>query len=249
MKLKYIVFCSIFLILIAGCVKTPGKIDSRSQELTQENSELKEQISGLQSQISDLKIELDEVTKERDEYLKQLDEFYLTKVTGDIDLNYWDRDHIVRALGYYNEKFKSVVWQTYNYRRETEDFYWAFNSSLGFVKDPFFNLRRRDRDTELDFFHFRIERLDLTKNTTFAQETYDSYETDILRESQIDPDLNCFKQTSCRSINVIKCVKDGKDYYGWSEGSFLFTTRFDNRETLNAFEQFYCYPDPYASLL
>ncbi|MCG2718622.1 MAG: hypothetical protein L6408_07310, partial [Nanoarchaeota archaeon] len=109
MKLKYIIFCSIFLILITGCVKTPGKIDSRSQELTQENSELKEQISGLQSQISDLKIELDEITKERDDYLKQLDEFYLTKVTGDIDLNYWDRDHIVRALGYYNEKFKSVV--------------------------------------------------------------------------------------------------------------------------------------------
>lgn len=244
MKLKYLLICFIIIIL-NGCIPTDEKIE----KLQQENIQLKEQIQEFESQISDLKDQLNIITEERNKYLKELDEFYLTKITGDIDLIYWDRDHIIRALGYYNEKFKSAVWQTYEYRRDKKDFYWAFNTSLGFVPDPFFELRRRDRETELDFFHFRVERLDLNYNRTLAQENYDSYVEDVLRESQIDPDLTCYKQTACRGIKVIKCTKDNKDYHSWFEGSHLFTTRFDNREALDAFEEFYCHPDPYASLL
>lgn len=235
--------------------------DSRLIELQEENSELKGEIQDLESQVSDLKSQLTSITEERDGYLKQLDEFYLTKLTGDIDLTNWDREHIVRALSYYNEKFKSTVWHTYDYRMDKKDFYWTQNTSLGFVPDPFFELKRKKKDSEFEFFHLRIERLDLTtevadpntvtfsSNKTRALEKYNEYVDDVLRESQIDPDLKCYQQTTCRDIKVIKCTKDNKNYYSWFEGSHLFTTRFDDREALDAFEEFYCRPDPYASLL
>lgn len=249
MKKRGAIFLCVFILLLSGCVKTSGELNSKIELLKEENSQLKDQIVELESQISALKNQFNTVTEERNRYLKELDDFYLTKVTGDIDLTYWDNDHIVRALSYYNDKFKSAVWQTYTYRRDQKDFYWAFNTSLGFTPDPFFELRRKDKDIELDFFHFRIERLDLNYNKTLAQEKYDSYANDVLRESQIDPDLNCYKQTVCRNIQVIKCTKDNKDYHSWFEGIYLFTTRFDNREALDAFEKFYCRTDPYASIL
>lgn len=246
MKERYwILFCVI--ILLSGCVQQTT--DSGLTDLKEENSKLKSDIKVLEAQITDLKNQLNVANEERDKYLKELDDFYLTKITGTVDLTYWDNDHIVRALGYYNDKFKSAVWQTYEYRRDQKDFFWSFNISLGFTPDPFFELRRKDKDSELDFFHFRVERLDLNYNKTLAQEKYDSYVNDVLAETQIDSDLKCYKQTTCRDIKVIKCTKEGKDYYSWFEGLFLFTTRFDNREALDAFENFYCHTDPYASLL
>jgi len=241
-----ILFCG--LILLSGCVQQT-QTDSGLADLKEENSKLKEDIKELETQITDLKNQLNTVTEERDHYLNELDHFYLTKITGTVDLTYWDNDHIIRALGHYNDKFKSPTWQTYAYRRDQKDFYWTENSSLGFTPDPFFELRREDRGSELDFFHFRIERLNLNKNKTLAQEEYNSYMNEVLAETQIDSDLKCYKQTTCRDIQVIKCVKDNKDYYSWFEGLYLFTTRFDNREALDAFEKFYCHTDPYASLL
>ena len=248
MQFRYFLLCIAILTLLTGCVKDQSEQESRIEQLIDEKSELKDEIADLETKITNLKNTLNDITEERNKYLQQLDEFYLTKITGDIDLVYWDRDHIVRALGHYNEKFKSAVWQTYHYRRDQKDFYWAFNNSLGFVPDPFFELRRRDRETELDFFHFRIERLALNYNQTLAQEKYESYLQDVWREAQIDPDLTCYQQTTCRDIKVVKCSKDNKDYNSWFEGSYLFITRFDGRVALDAFEDFYCRPDPYASL-
>lgn len=241
-----ILFCVI--ILLSGCIQQ-SEIDSSITGLEQENSELKEDVKELETQITSLKNELNTITEERDHYLKELDDFYLTKITGTIDLTDWDNDHIIRALGYYNDKFNSAVWQNYAYRRAEKDFYWTVNNSLGFISDPFFELRRGDRGTELDFFHFRIERLDLTDNKTLAQIVYGSYVGDVFAETQIDSELKCYEQTVCRDVKVIKCTKDNKDYYSWFEGLYLFTTRFDNREALDAFEKFYCHTDPYASLL
>lgn len=236
------------VILLSGCMRPVEETDLGVTAFETENSELKDEITELGAQITNLKNQLNAMTEERNRYLKELDDFYLTKITGTVDLIYWDNDHIVRALGYYNDKFKSATWQTYEYRRDQKDFYWAANTSLGFTPDPFFELRRKDKSSELDFFHFRIERLDLNDNKTLAQEKYDLYVNDVLAESQVDTDLKCYKQTTCRDIKVIKCTKDDKDYYSWFEGLYLFTTRFDNREALDAFEKFYCHPDPYASL-
>jgi len=260
MKIKYLLLSIIILIFLSGCVDTT-KQASKIEQLTDENAELKDQIFELESQVVSLKNNFNEVLEERNDYEKQLDEFYLTKITGDIDLTNWDREHIVRALGYYNDKFKSTAWYSYDYRLDQKDFYWTQNTSLGFVPDPFFELKRKKKDSEFVNFHLRLERLDLTtvvdasnavtfvSNKTVALEKYNEYVDDVLRESQIDLDLTCYKQTSCRDIKVIKCSKDNKNYYSWFEGSHLFTTRFDNREALNAFEEFYCRPDLYASLL
>lgn len=239
MKLRYLLIPFV-IILLSGCIKQT--VDSRITELDEENSQLKEQVSQLDSQISDLKNQLNIVTEERDKYLKQLDEFYLTEITGTVDLIYWDDTDMIRALGDYNEKFKTASWKTYIYRRDKKDFYWQFGGS--FVQDPFFELRRKDQDHELDIFHFRVERLAIGYNRTLAQEEYDLYIQDILKETQIDKDLHCYQQTTCRDIKVIKCTKDDKDYHSWFEGSHLFITRFDDREALDAFEKFYCHSKP-----
>ncbi len=147
-----------------------------------------------------------------------------------------------RALGDYNEKFKNATWEIYVYRRDKKDFYWQFGGE--FVQDPFFELRRKDQDQELDVFHFRIERLAINNNRTLAQEEYEKYFNEVLKETQIDKELSCYQQTTCRDIKVVKCTKEGKDYYSWFEGSHLFSSMFDKREALDAFEQFYCYSQP-----
>ncbi|GAG48955.1 unnamed protein product, partial [marine sediment metagenome] len=194
----------------------------------QENDQLKEQIQDLETQIPDLTKQLTSITEERDEYLKQLDEFYLTKITGTIDLIYWDDTDMVKALGdyLYNAKFKTASWKTYVYRRDKKDFYWQFGGS--FVQDPFFELRRKNQDHELDIFHFRIERLAIDNNRTLAQKEYDKYLQNVLKETQIDKDLTCYQQTTCRDIKIVKCTKDNKNYHSWFEGSHLFTSRFDD---------------------
>lgn len=245
MKLKYLLVCLtiLIIILLSGCVKTPDQLSSEVEELRAANVQLKEEISELESQITNLKNTLNEVTEERDDYLEQLDEFFLTEIKSEVDLIYWTDDEIVRALGNYNKKFNSAVWQTYNYRREEKDFYWAFNTSLGFVPDPFFHLRLKDSDTELDFFHFRIERFALNNNRTLAQEKYEAYRDKVLVEAEADQDLRCYEQTTCRDIKVVKCTKNNQNYHSWFEGSRLFTTRFDDREALDAFEKFYCHPE------
>ncbi len=243
MKLRYYLLICFLVILLSGCRAPPEIVeDTRIVELQKENEELKGMIAELESQISSLKDQLNLVIEERDKYLKELDEFYLTEITGDVDLIYWTDEEIARALGEYNEKFKDAAWKTYTYRREEKDFYWQFDPSLGFVADPFFELRLKDQDSELDVFHFRIERFAIKNNRTLAQEKYDEYLKEVLKESQADLDLRCFEQTTCRDIKVIKCVKDNKDYHSWFEGSRLFTTRFDGREALDAFEKLYCHP-------
>lgn len=242
MKMRYLLLIFVIILLLSGCAKTPEEIDSRVEALTEENSQLKEQISALESQISSLEDQLNTVTEERDEYLKELDEFYLTQITGTVDLVYWDDTDMVRAFGDYNEKFKTASWETYVYRRDKKDFYWQFGGS--FVQDPFFELRRKDQDHELDIFHFRTERLAINNNRTLAQEKYTRYLEVIIRETQIDKDLNCYQQTTCRDIKVVKCTKDNKNYHSWFEGSHLFITRFDDREALDAFEDFYCRSQP-----
>ena len=247
MKFKVLLVFFIILLFLNGCTRLCPS-DSRLEELIRENHGLKEEVAELESQITNLKNALTVVTEERDDYLKQLDEFYLTQITGDVDLIYWDRDHIVKALEYYDEGFKNPRWEVFEYRQDLKDFYWLFNTSLGFVKDPFFELRRKNKGSELSSFHFRVERLTLDYNRSSAQKVYDLYLEDLLRETQIDHDLKCFQQTVCRDVKVIKCTKDNKDYHSWSEGSYLFTTRFDGRQALDAFERFYCHPDPYASL-
>lgn len=240
MKLRYLLVCFI-IILLSGCVQQPP--DVRIDKLQQENSQLKEEVQELETHITNLKNEMNTITEERDEYLKELDEFFLTKIDSDVDLIYWNEDEIVRALGNYNKKFNSAVWQTYTYRREEKDFYWAFNTSLGFVPDPFFHLRLKDSDTELDFFHFRVERFALNNNRTVAQEKYEDYLKKVVIEDTADKDLHCYKQTTCRDIKVVKCTKNNQNYHSWFEGSRLFTTRFDDRVALDAFEKFYCHPE------
>lgn len=240
MKLRYL-FIFLIAVLLSGCAETQPT-DTRIAELQQENTDLKEQVQGSESQIADLESQLTTITKERDEYLEQLDGFYLTKITGTIDLMYWDDADIVRALGPYNEKFKTASWKTYVYRRDKKDFYWQFGGE--FTNDPFFELRRKDQDHELSEFHLRIERLALNNNRTLAQEKYDLYLQEVLKETQIDQDLHCYQQTTCRDIKVVKCTKDNKNYHSWFEGSHLFITRFDSREALDTFEKFYCHPMP-----
>lgn len=235
-------FIFLMAILLSGCLESEP-VDLKFLDAQQENTKLKEQIQGLESQIADLQNQLDIVTEERDGYLEQLDEFYLTEITGDIDLIYWDDTDIVRALEPYNEKFKTASWKTYVYRRDKKDFYWQFGG--GFTNDPFFEIRRKDQDHELSEFHLRIERLALNNNRSFAQEKYDLYLQNVLKETQIDQDMHCYQQTTCRDIKVVKCTKDNQNYHSWFEGSHLFTTRFDSREALDAFEKFYCHPMPF----
>lgn len=241
MKLRCLLVCFI-VILLAGCVETQPP-DTRVAELQQENLQLKEYVQELETQITNLKNQLNTVTEERDEYLKELDEFFLTRIKSDVDLIYWNDDQIVSALANYNEKFEGASWQTYVYRLDEKDFYWEFNTSLGFTNDPFFKLRRKNSDSELEFFHFRIERLALNNNRTLAQEVYDDYMEQVLIEDTADKDLYCYKQTTCRDVKVVKCTKNNQNYHSWFEGSHLFTTRFDDRAALDAFEKFYCHPE------
>jgi len=230
--------------LLFGCTlgETSQLTDPRVGHLTDENSKLEKKVLDLESQVEELDSKLADVTKERDEYLQELDGFYLTEITGDVDLMYWNDEDIVTALGAYNEVFKTASWKTYVYRRENKDFYWQIQGQ--FIDDPFFELRRKDQDHELDVFHFRIERLALHGNRSLSQASYDIYLQGILKESQIDPDLYCFEQTTCRDIKVVKCIKNNQNYYSWFEGSHLFISRFDDREALNTFEKMYCRPDP-----
>lgn len=233
--------CLIILFLTAllfGCAKAPEGVN----QFADENSNLKEQIRELESQVTDLKNQLTSVTEERDKYLKELDEFYLTKITGTVDLMHWDDNDMIRALGKYNDKFNGASWKIYVYRRDNKDFYWQLGGE--FVQDPFFELRRKDQDQELNVSHLRIERLAIDYNQTLAQEEYAKYVQNVLKETQLDKDITCYQQTICRDIKVIKCTKDSKDYHSWFEGSHLFTSLFDSREALDAFEKFYCYSQP-----
>lgn len=238
MKKRYLIlFCVI--ILLNGCIQQAEEIDSGIKELSDENSKLKEDIKELETQITSLKNELNTVTEEKNKYLKELDEFYLTKITGTVDLMYWDDNDMIRALGDYNEKFKDASWKIYVYRRDKKDFYWQVGGE--FTQDPFFELRRKDQDQELNVSHLRIERLAINYNSTLAHGSFNEYFQEILKETQIDKELNCYQQTACRDIKVIKCVKDNKNMYVWFEGSHLFISRFDSREALDTFEKFYCY--------
>lgn len=242
MEKKLLLFLCIIFLLINGCVKPVQESDSQIQELNEENSNLKEDVKELETQITNLKNELNTVTEEKNKYEKELDEFYLTKITGIVDLMYWDDNDMIRALGDYNEKLKDASWKVYIYRRDKKDFYWVLGGE--FTSDPFFELRRKDQDQELNVSHLRIERLAINNNATLAQDSFDEYLQDILKETQIDKELNCYQQTTCRDIRVIKCVKDNKDMYAWFEGSHLFISRFDSREALDTFEKFYCYSTP-----
>lgn len=241
MKEAYLVlFCMI--ILLGGCIQQVEETDSGLTDLKEENSKLKEDIKELETQITNLKNELTTVTEERDKYLKELDEFYLTKITGTIDLMYWDDNDMIRALADYNNKFKDASFKVYVYRLDKKDFYWALGGE--FTPDPFFELRRKNQDQELNVSHLRIERLAINNNATLAKDSFDEYYQDILKETQIDKELICYQQTTCRDIKVIKCVKDNKDMYVWFEGTHMFTSRFDGREALDTFEKFYCYSTP-----
>ncbi len=247
MKMRWIFLVLGVLLLASACsIKQPEIpkdtpiVNLKADEFSEENSILKEKISLLEKKIQDLETELVNVKEERDKYLQELDDFYLTEITGTMDLINWDDSDIVTALGNYNEKFKSASWKTYSYRRDKKDFYWDVGGD--FFEDPFFELRRKDQDHELNVFHFRIERFALKGNRSLAEEKYKDYLDDLLKETQIDPDLTCFQQTGCRNIRIIKCVKDDKDYYSWFEGTHLFVSRFDGREALDAFEKLYCHP-------
>jgi len=245
MKMRvWLLVLIILAILLVGCTKeqSPQQQDPRIQTLSDENAQLKDKLQELNSQVSELKKQLDYVTGEKNKYLKELDEFYLTRITGTVDLMYWDNGDMFRALKDYNEELKTATWQTYNYRRDMKDFYWQSGQG-GFFDDPFFEFRRKDQDQELSAFHLRIERLALGNNRSLAQEEYDKYAQRVLKETQIDKDLACFQQTTCRDIKVIKCIKENKNYHSWFEGSYLFTSYFDNRAALDAFEKFYCYSD------
>lgn len=241
MKKRYLIlFCVI--ILLSGCIQQATETDSRIKELNDENSKLNANIKELETQITSLKNELNTITDEKNKYLKQLDEFYLTKITGTVDLMYWDDNDIIRALGDYNEKFKDASWKEYIYRRDYKDFYWVLGGE--FTLDPFFNLRRTDQDQELNVSHLRIERLAINYNQTLAQESFEKYLQDILKETQLDKELSCYQQTACRDIKIIKCVKDNKNMFVWFEGTHMFSSRFDDEEALDAFEKFYCYSTP-----
>ncbi len=235
-----ILFCVV--ILLSGCLQQVEETDSGVTDLEKENSKFKDTIIELETQITNLKNELTTVTEERDKYLKELDDFYLTKITGTIDLMYWDDNDMIRALGDYNERFKDASWKVYIYRLDKKDFYWVLGGE--FTTDPFFELRRKNQDQELNVSHLRIERLAINYNSTLAHDSFDEYYQEILKETQIDKELSCYQQTTCRDIKVVKCVKDNKDMYIWFEGSHLFISRFDSREALDAFEKFYCYSTP-----
>ena len=67
MKFKLLLFCLIVFLFLNGCAQTPQQIDSKTEELTEENSLLKEQVVELEIQVDNLKNKMNDLIEENNE--------------------------------------------------------------------------------------------------------------------------------------------------------------------------------------
>jgi len=156
-------------------------------------------------------------------------------LVGSIDLSDWKSFEIAEAISLRNNRLNPTA---YNFRYDEKcNFYSQYGEIFG--QDSFCNLKYSYFGQEWDEGHLRIDHLDYEISES-AIDKYNVYFDNVLKETQLDPDLECFTQKECNDINVIVCSKNSNNYYSWFEGKVLMSSINDGRRNLDAFTSFYC---------
>jgi len=218
-----LVFCLLCYILYdkLSDKENPIEITGASVVKISEDPELKKEVMNLQNEVVELKSELNKYDGENVEKI--------------INLTNWKISDVINGLELVSEDVKNSTSYTYVYNSD-DHVYFSYDGPL-FGYDPFWKLVYSQLNTELSFSHLRIFKLN--EDYTKANEVYQDYESKIMREEVLDPDMNCEKTIDCRDVQLVICNKQGKTFYSWYKETFLFSA-YDNGEALNIFREFYC---------
>jgi hypothetical protein len=178
--------------------------------------------------------------------------------TGSLpDLNGWSVQEIVDGMGTYDENLLGLVPGVITYDPKNVTRYWIGNNPLTMTYDPFWAARSAYAGDVKEYAtnHFRIWLAQRPKEFLKAVEA----KRNDSKFKLLYPDLwaewdaiRCSSINSCRNIEAVMCTRGNHTLWMWTHNTpgaaYTETTRYnmqafdDDRETLTAFEKFYCTP-------